>query len=240
MSSTSKARSGSASGSRKNPSTEQVRRWLSSGFTGCSFARSFAGGKQLAQVGFEEHATPGELDTIFDAAAQGHLPAIVVFTGIRDETALLEQLRVLTTGARWSVQRTSARGLETSDLLLEVSWRTAAGLTSTPMGFGPFPTMPVTRRAPYVCLGVWPGGHENQHPHRGPPSPTAVDFLDAPLPTSLTRPAFDKAWDASVDQTTALLGELKDQSRFYRTVTFRLSPGAGRAFDAVGEQAPGA
>ena len=31
------------------------------------------------------------------------------------------------------------------------------------MGLAPFGTMPVTRRAPYVCLATWPGGHDNPY-----------------------------------------------------------------------------
>jgi hypothetical protein len=47
--------------------------------------------------------------------------------------------------------------------MVGMEWRIREGLSSAPMGLAPFATMPVTRRAPYVCIAAWPGGHDNPH-----------------------------------------------------------------------------
>lgn len=72
-------------------------------------------------------------------------------------------------------------------------------------------------------LGTWPTAHEGAHTHRRKPMPKAVDFLDARLPVDMSRSSFDRQWDRSVEQTTALLAETDDRSRFYRDVAYRLS-----------------
>ena len=191
---------------------------------------------RLLLSGFDRPATPDDLDGIFDAAAEAHLPAMVVFATLRDEDAVVAQLRALGAGSRWQVTRATVDGLKTDDLLVDVRWTTGAGLISTPMGFGPFATMPVTRRAPYVCLGTWPGQHENEHPHRRPPAPGAVDFLDARLPEPLTRDGYDTLWTTSTERTRALLTETNDRAKYDRNVTFRLSASAGLGFDATTTQ----
>ena len=68
------------------------------GFTGCGFARSFAMNDRLLLSGFDRPATPDDLDGIFDAAAEAHLPAMVVFATLRDEDAVVAQLRALGAG----------------------------------------------------------------------------------------------------------------------------------------------
>jgi hypothetical protein len=150
----------------------------------------------------------------------------VVFPSIRSEEQLLTQLRILAAGDRWRISRETVKLLDTNDLLIGVQWTTANGLTSMPMGFAPFATMPVTRRAPYVCLATWPGDHENPHPHRRKPNPKSVDFLDAAFAQSLTKDEYDSLWDASVVRTSELLTETGDNARFYRSVAYRLSPAA--------------
>ncbi len=177
---------------------------------------------------FDDTAQPAAIDALFDAAAGEHLPAVVVFPSIRTEEQLLAQLRILAAGDRWKMSRETVKLLDTNDLLIGVQWTTANGLTSMPMGFAPFATMPVTRRAPYVCLATWPGDHENPHPHRRKANPKSVDFLDAALAQTLTKDEYDILWDASVARTSELLTETGDNARFYRSVAYRLSPAAAR------------
>lgn len=47
--------------------------------------------------------------------------------------------------------------------------------------------MPVTRRAPYVCLAAWPGGHED--PHWTKYEAGIVHFLDTDLSALRLSPA---------------------------------------------------
>jgi hypothetical protein len=89
------------------------------------------------------------------------------------------------------------------------------------MGLAPFATMPVTRRAPYVCLAAWPGGHDNPHWTRY--DQDIVHFLDTDLTTlQLTVPKYRSLMTASRSTTEQLLSELSDDARYYRRVAFRL------------------
>jgi hypothetical protein len=167
------------------------------------------------------HADPDEINATFDYAAGDHLPAAVIFPLIRTEAELIDQLRLLETGDRWTLSREHVEGLVTDDVLIGIRWRTAKGLISQPMGFGPFSMMPVTRRAPYICLATWPGEHDN--PHRKKFEPQTVDFLDATLPEPLSSEDYKAVWSSSTRRTTELLSETEDSSTFYRRVAFRLS-----------------
>lgn len=198
-----------------------MRRWLGRRFTGCAFAQAFAV-QDLVFGAFDERAGPSDVDAIFDLAAEQQLAAVIVLPTVRSEASLLAQLDHLATGERWRLSRRTVAGLSTKDLLVGIEWQTSAGLTSGPMGFGPFPTMPVTRRAPYVCIATWPGGHENPYWKRFVPS--KVDFLDARLdPVDWPRAKYKKTWDASVLHTTELLTESHDDADWYRSVAFRLA-----------------
>lgn len=142
MSSTAKGGAASPSRSRRPQSpTERIceahfQRWLAKGLTGCGFAAAFASSNRILFGTFDDVALPHEIDTLFDAAAEAHLPAVIVFVEIRTEEQLLDQLASLATGERWKVSRETARGLTTDDLLLGIRWTTSVdGIASMPMGF---------------------------------------------------------------------------------------------------------
>jgi len=90
------------------------------------------------------------------------------------------------------------------------------------MGFAPFPTMPVTRRAPFVALATWPG--ERRNPQRiTPRHPNRVSFLDAAHGiAALDYPA---TWDETIDKVATLMKEPPDDARLYRDVAFVVSSG---------------
>lgn len=220
--------SGSSSRGRSSPSdrvcADHVSTWLARGFTGCRFAASFASNDQMLFGVFDDVSEPDRLDKLLDAAAAAQLPAVVVLPSVRTESDLLGQLAVLAKGDRWRVTKEAVATLMTDDLLIGIQWRTCSGRTSLPMGFGPFATMPVTRRAPYVCLATWPGSHQN--PHRTKYHEAIVDFLDSAPAASLRKPEYRKLWDASTARTRELLSDPADDASFYRRVAFRLSPAA--------------
>jgi hypothetical protein len=141
---------------------------------------------------------------------------------------LIAQLKLLATGARWALRRVTVAGLTTDDLLLGLEWKTSSGLVSLPMGFGPFVTMPATRRAMYVCIATWPGGRAN--PQRKRPKKGIVDFLDSALPKPLSEAEYKAAWDESVARTGELLSEQGDDPNYYREIAFRLSATAAATF----------
>ena len=155
---------------------QQVKRWLRHGFTGCSFAQSLAN-SQMLFTAVDADVAPEHIDQLFDFAASEHVPAIVVFPSLRTESQLVELFGRLHDSPRWKLTRETVEGLDTDDVLVGMQWTTSTQLISQPMGFGPFPTMPVTRRVPYVCLATWPGAHENPHHRRF--RPQLVDFLDS-------------------------------------------------------------
>lgn len=205
-----------------------MRLWLARGFTGCRFAGSFASTNQVLFSSFERIAEPEQLDAVFDTGAAAHIPAVVILMGIRTEAELVEQFARLRLGSRWTVKRETVETLTTDDLLVGLQWTTPLGKKSLPMGFGPFATMPVTRRAPYVCVATWPGDHEN--PHRTKYEDGVVDFLDSAPAAALNKPEYRKLWNAAVEGTGQLLSEPKDDANYYRRVAFRLSPDAARTF----------
>jgi hypothetical protein len=148
--------------------------------TGCQFAALIAQDpKRIFAVSFHELASEANVSRVFEAAAQAHLPAVAVFTGIRTEADLVEQLCILARGSRWTITREYPAGLVTDDVLIGIHWQIRDGLSSSIMGLAPFATMPVTRRAPYVCLAAWPGGHDNPHWTRY--EHDIVHFLDTDL-----------------------------------------------------------
>lgn len=202
---------------------EHVRLWLARRLTGCHFAGVLAGsGNGIAFSVFPNLAAATVLDSFLDAAASQHLPAIGVFPAIRSEAQLVEQLRGLAAGDRWTVSIEAPEGLQTDDTLVGIRWRTPTGVASAPMGLAPLPTMPVTRRAPHTCIAAWPGGHEN--PYWVKYRPETVDFLDTHLDASkLPRTKYRERWQKSVAETTAMLSDPPDSAANYRMVAFRLS-----------------
>ena len=236
LSSTKKGAGSSASGSRKRRSAaptdaacvRQVGRWLASGFTGCGFAQSFANSSHILLSDVGTSASPEQIDEIFETASSQEIPGVAVFPSIRTEEQLIEQLKLLAAGSRWALRRVTVAGLTTDDLLVGLEWKTSSEFVSLPMGFGPFVTMPATRRAPYVCIATWPGGRAN--PHRRRPKKGIVDFLDSALPKPLSDAEYKAAWDESVKRTGELLSEQDDDPNFYREVAFRLSATAAERF----------
>jgi hypothetical protein len=175
----------------------------------------------LAIATFDTRATPEQLDTLFDYAAGEHKPALGVLTAVRTERQLAEQLLALAAGERWRVQRVPAPArLTTDDVFVNIEWRTAdAKVWSSPMGLGPFGTMPATRRAPYTVIAAWTGGHENTFRRKVEP---VVHFLDTNMSAHrLTATRYTKLTRTSQKATTEMLFD--DSARNYRNVAFRLS-----------------
>ncbi|HEY4243777.1 MAG TPA: hypothetical protein VGM88_28385 [Kofleriaceae bacterium] len=152
-----------------------------------------------------------------------------MFPEIRSEAQLVDYLLELKRDPRWSFTREHPAGLETEDVLVGIRWQVDDAVATLPMGFAPFATMPVTRRAPYVCLAAWPGGHENPRWTRF--DAEAVHFLDADLSAlQLDDERYREWWRKSRDAAHGLLAETADDAAFYRSAAFRLSAAmAGRA-----------
>lgn len=83
--------------------------------------------------------------------------------------------------------------------------------------------MPVTRRAPYVALGIWAGTKQNLH--KGSPQGT-VGFIDAPVLGSddapLDKAAHDKLWTQTMNRVKQLLGDPPEDDFKLKDVAFCL------------------
>ena len=201
---------------------EHLRRWLAAGMTGCQFAKLIAQNKdRIVTATFAGLAQEEDVSRVFEAGAQARLPAIALFTEIRTEHALVEQLRILARGPRWRITEEHPEGLLTDDVMVGMEWQIREGLASAPMGLAPFATMPVTRRAPYVCIAAWPGGHENPYWTRYDKG--IVHFLDTDLSAlKLTKAKYKSLTNVSKAATADLLSELGDDARHYRRAAFRV------------------
>lgn len=215
------------------PADEHLRQWLAEGMTGCQFAKLIAQRKdRIVTATFAGLAQEEDVSRVFDAGAQAHLPAIALFTGIRTEHALAEQLHILARGPRWTLTEEHPEGLTTDDVMVGMEWRIRDGLASSPMGLAPFATMPVTRRAPYVCIAAWPGGHDNPNWTRFERG--IVHFLDTDMTAlRLTKAKYKSLTKVSKETTEELLHEVGDDARHYRRVAFRLQSSVREALRAA-------
>ena len=194
--------------------------------TGCQFAARIARERhQVLSVAFPELVDAAAVDSVFETGREAKLPVIAMFTGIRTEAALVEQLARMSKGERWRITEVSPDGVETDDMFVGVDWRVREGLVSSVMGLAPFASMPVTRRAPYVCVAAWPGEHDN--PHWTKFENGIVHFLDTDLGRlGFTKAKYQALTRSSVEATKELLKDPPDDARYYRRAAFRLSPSA--------------
>lgn len=212
---------------------DHLRQWLAKGMTGCQFATLVAQQRErIATSVFAGLAPEAHVTRLFEFGAGEHVPAVAIFLGIRTEHELAEQLRLLSAGERWKITDERVEGLETDDVLIGMEWTIRPGLVSAPMGLAPFATMPVTRRAPYVCIAAWPGGHENPHWTRY--EERLVHFLDTDLSKlHLPKAKYQSLAATSREATKALLSEVNDDARHYRRVAFRLQSSARASLRGV-------
>lgn len=103
------------------------------------------------------------------------------------------------------------------DVAIGLWWQTAHGPWSSVMGFAPLGSMPVTRRAPYVAIVLWPGGHENIH---RTDRPAAVGIVQAPVVPDAQE--YQRIWDRTKAKTSELLSEPPENAPLLRKVTFCL------------------
>lgn len=80
---------------------DHLRHWLAEGMTGCQFAKLIAQDKdRLVRVTFAGLALEDDVSRVFELGARAGLPAIAIFTRIRTEAGLVDQLKLLAAGNR--------------------------------------------------------------------------------------------------------------------------------------------
>jgi hypothetical protein len=207
---------------------EHFRLWLRAGMTGCSFARMLTGGSKRTAVVAEIQPIAGQrialrLNTGFDAHARADRVAVAVFPLINCEGALIELLNTLACDSRWRIRCHPQRS-PSAGVLVGLEWITASGHVSEAMGFAPFGTMPVPRRAPYVAIATWPGRAANPFRGRGvtpPGKPDTVSFLDAAHGFEERR--YEAMWSDTTRDVTSLMKCPPDDAKLYRRTAFVLT-----------------
>ena len=204
------------------------RLWIRAGMTGCEFAKRLAGKADHVAIALHlESDVPAAawFDSVFDPNADADRVVIAVFPLISSEHVLVGFINALDR-SRWRVQR-RAKSSPVGGILVGMDWTTKNGDLSEAMGFAPFASMPVPRRAPHVAIATWPGGRAN--PFRGqgstpPARPGVVSFLDAKH--GLVEAEYEARWAETVHGVTTLMAMPPDDARLYRRTAFVISPEA--------------
>jgi hypothetical protein len=209
--------------------------------TGCEFARLLAG--KSGRVAVEVHVdaelpSTSWLNNAFDEHAKAARAVIAVFPSIANEIGLVEFLNALGGDARWKIRRRS-KIAPNGGSLVGLEWVTGSGDVTETMGFGPFATMPVPRRAPYVAIAAWPGGRAN--PFRGtgstpPGRPGEVSFLD--VSHGYDQEWYETLWAETTAGVASLMSTPPDDPRLYRHAAFVIpAEYAAKLIDATGREA---
>jgi hypothetical protein len=173
---------------------------------------------------FSSEALPEDIDAALDQGADAHQPVVAIFPDVRDVDALVRLLRRLDRAERWSCTRIHVKGVPMVADLVRVLWQTPlAEWRSEVMGLGPLPSMPVTRRAPFFCFVLWPGGPSDDRLFpRGSGKERIVDLLD----TDREFREAERLKAQSQTGTGEITANPHDDVRFYRDVAFALPAGA--------------
>lgn len=150
--------------------------------------------------------------------AQDSVAALFVFPSVRTDAEIVELLSSLATGPRFTlVEFQWPNSKPRSEVLVGLEWETPRGHRSRAMGLAPSGNMPVTRRAPFVSILVWPGGHEN--PHRQEDYRT-VGVAD--MQTSVSHEQYEQWWEQTKAEKTERCLLEPSSSAAFREVAFCL------------------
>jgi hypothetical protein len=218
-----------------NMVTKHLRLWLRAGMTGCDFAKRLSGKADRIAIELYPNTTspPTEiLNDLFDAHGDEGRAVIAVFPQLTSEASLADFLNAFDRD-RWRIRRRK-KSSPNGSTLVGIEWTTKEGDRSDAMGFAPFPSMPVSRRAPYTAIATWPGVRSNPFRGKGSTPPAragVVSFLDAP--PDLDEDLYEKHWQETTARVSGLMTMPPDDSKLYRNAAFVISPEAatGLLFD---------
>jgi hypothetical protein len=224
-----------ASGGREVTATEDhFADWL--GASPCRFARGFAKKDRITPLEVLEPVIPADaqrLNLFLDAAGAASQVALILWPLLRTYEEIVPLILALTSDARWRWSRVPwVNHVRDDATLIGLTWRTGGGEESSVMGFGPFGSMPVTRRGPYVALAVWPGGQENRK-HQS--APGKVGFIDCKITSDVAADddGYDTLWRSTRSEVTRLLSAPPpDHGKTLRDVAFCLPSAVAALLDA--------
>jgi hypothetical protein len=192
--------------SGEHVATKLMTAWLRANITGCLFATRFATEntgriRQVVLTGAlaASHLTQ-QLDPVLRDAAAHSEAILAIFPDLRAPEHVAQLLDSLSRDAAWSCAEIAWKEHPREDLLLSLEWTTPNGHRTSAMGLGPLGTMPLTRRAPYVAIALWPGGQEN--PFRQEPR-KRVSLAD--MPHSLTEEVHATFWEKTEENKARYL-----------------------------------
>jgi hypothetical protein len=171
---------------------DNFRGWLERVGTGCTFANLLA----------------AKANVHYDIVAGAPSPNLIeALDAALDEAAASNHVGV-----------TLLPEVHTAREIAGVHWRTKAGAMSSVIGFAPLRSMPITRRAPYVAMTVWPGARSNQFA-RAPVSDT-LGIVDSAH--GLTKDEYDARWKKTRGLVKEMFLHEREDATFLRDVAFRL------------------
>ena len=189
---------------------ELMVRWFRAGMTGCEFARVFARQPAPGEVrsvvvrhALETPPVADILEPILLRAAAEHAAVLSIFPDLRHDEEVADLVTSFSSHQSWTVWEPKwGTDAQRDDVLIALDWMTPSKHVSNALGLGPLGAMPVTRRAPFVGIVLWPGAHEN--PHRN------VNYRRvgvADMKHSLSRAKHKTYWDRSQQNKTAYTSE---------------------------------
>ena len=151
------------------PAVELMVRWLRAGMTGCEFARVFAKQPAPGEVrsvmvrnALGEPSVAEVLEPMLEKAASDHAALMAVFPELRYDEEIADLAAKFSRHPAWTLWEPEwTTDSQRDDILVALDWRTPSKHASNALGLAPLGSMPITRRAPFVALVVWPGAHEN-------------------------------------------------------------------------------
>lgn len=196
--------------------------WLRANITGCLFATRFAKEstgriRPIVLTGALDatHLTHQLDPALRDAAAHSEA-VLLIFPDLRTPAEVARLLDVISTDPAWTCSEISWKDYKRDDFLVSLEWTTPGSHKTSAMGLAPLGTMPLTRRAPYVSIVLWPGGQEN--PYRQEPR-KRVSLAD--MPHSLSEDVHDSYWRQTEENKARYL-EGQDEGAARPRVTFCL------------------
>lgn len=192
---------------------KHLARWIRL-MTGCSFARDLAHPPdrciRYSEFINVDDEVPDQLTAALEGCYADGLAFVALFSSIRGRDDLLQLLAILSKAERWRCRQDRSRNEE--ELLVSVEWRTPDGPRSSCLGLAPLFEMPVTRRAPFIALALWPGPRTTSKDR-------PVGFRD--MPSSHDAPRRKELIDKTQETVRGLM-DPEDRAIEWERVTFRL------------------
>jgi hypothetical protein len=205
------------------PSDAVMRSWLRAGLSGCLFVpRLSAAGCTAIRFrslpGPTDEQTPVLVDAAMREATEDGKAIVLTFPFLKSAYDVATLLRTLASDRHWTcVERP---GSDASILNVDATWQVNGDKFSRVMGLAPLGTMPLTRRAPYVALCAWAGGHQNPWRQPVPDKPrNAILFSD--MPHGLDEATYKDLYEKSERRTQEMMAQVSERPPGYK-LTFSL------------------